>query len=78
MPRYYFDVHRVEGIIEDWEGGKFANLESAERAARRSIAELISELLRCKISTMDWSMRIRDGGGCTVLTLAFVDILKSP
>jgi hypothetical protein len=78
MQRYHFDIHKAEDVIEDWEGDKFTDLGSAERAARRSITELISELLRCKISTIDWSMRIRDGGGCTVLTLAFVDILKSP
>jgi len=78
MPRYHFDIHEADSVMEDWEGDKFVDLESAERAARRSIAELISEQLRCKISTMDWSMRIREGGGGTVLTLAFIDILKSP
>jgi len=78
MQRYHLDIHKGEDVIEDWEGDKFADLESADRAARKSIVELISELLRCKISTVDWSIRIRDGEGRTIRTLAFIDILKSP
>ena len=78
MQCYYFDVHMDKGVIEDWEGGQFADLESADGAARKSIVELISELLRCKISTIDWSLGIRDGEGRTIRTLSFIDILKSP
>ena len=78
MQRYHFDIHKAEGVLEDLEGDKFADLESAECAARISITELISELLRCKISTINWSMRIRDVEGRTIRSLAFIDILKSP
>jgi hypothetical protein len=78
MQRYHLDIHKGEDFIEDWEGDRFTDLDSADCAARKSIVELISELLRCKISPVDWSMRIRDGEGRTVRTLAFIDILKSP
>jgi len=78
VSRYHFDIHTDKEVYEDFNGESFPSFDSAESIARRSIVEIISEQLHHKVSTMDWSMRIRDGEGRTILTLAFIDVLKSP
>jgi hypothetical protein len=78
MPHYHFDIHCENNVIEDFEGGAFPDLETAETWARKSIAELICEYLRRRTSTVNWSMAIRDCKGRTVRILAFIDVVKAP
>ena len=78
MSRYHFDIHTDKEVYEDFYGENLPNLDSAESVARRSIAEIIAEQLHGKSSPVDWSMHIRDGEGRTILSLAFIDVLKSP
>jgi hypothetical protein len=78
MPHYYFDICGGEEIIEDIEGAKYPDAETAEREARKSVPEIIHEYFRHKKPAVDWRLRIRNCDGQTIRTLQFMDVLKSP
>jgi len=78
VSRYHFDIYTDKEIYEDFGGENLPSLDAAESVARGSIAEIIAEQLHGKSSPVDWSMHIRDGEGRTILSLAFIDVLKSP
>jgi hypothetical protein len=78
MPRYHFDVHTEHEVFEDADGEVLPNIGAAERLSRASVAELIYEHLRQRVSTVSWTMTVRDDERQVVVTIPFLDFLKSP
>jgi hypothetical protein len=78
MPHYYFDICDGEETIEDVEGAKYPDADTAEREARKSVPEIVYEYFRHKTPTLDWLLRIRNCSGQTIRTLKFIDVLKAP
>jgi hypothetical protein len=78
MRRYHFDIHTEHEVFEDFDGQALPNIAAVERLTKTSVAELIYEQLRQRVSTVSWTMTVRNDQGEVVLTMPFADLLKSP
>jgi len=77
MPLYYFDVGDGDALMEDLDGHELPDLAAAYLMARLAAVEAIHDNLRRGVIADPRHFRVRDGEGRTVLTMRFVDALRS-
>ena len=77
MPQYHLHIHCDGAVIEDEEGGDFADLDSAVREAIRSIRSLVSgDVLGGRLH-LDLAIEICSTAQRSLRTVAFEDAITT-
>ena len=75
MPRYHFQQRAGERVVEDDEGGLFADLAEARRYATVAAREILAEAIRWGGRLPPESIAILDADGREVAVVFIVEIL---
>jgi hypothetical protein len=76
MPRYYFDVWEADGLTLDEEGIELRDVEAAQNAAMRSLADMAREASRSTVGHV-MAIEVRDADG-HVLQVKFTLAIARP
>lgn len=68
--RYYIDINRDDDLVDDLEGGEFADLAAAREEAIQSLRDVVAERLRQGgFIGGNWASRLRGEDGTVVFEI---------
>ena len=75
MPQFHLHIHCDGEVIQDHEGGEFADLRSAVREAVRSVRSLVSGDVLSGVLHLDLSIDVCDDGEQSLQMVLFEDAI---
>ena len=77
--RYFFHIDIGDGIVEDFEGQDFDNLEMARSAAISAVRNIVEEALRSNtgMDVIECKITIADDSGAILSEMSFADAIRS-
>lgn len=76
MPHYHFNLHNSIGFVADEEGQDLPDLDAARTEALRNARGIMAEEVRVGRLDLAGKLEVVDGGGASLLTIAFAEAIE--
>ena len=76
MPRFFFHLHDVSGLVPDEEGREFGSIDSARAHALQGIRSIISDDAKSGTIDVTLTLEVADESGVSLFTLGFDEAIQ--